>query len=303
MCGRTCMTLNPDEIKCACKYKLKESEEKVLPTYRNEYNLKQNYKPSFNLSPMMLCPIIISSKHVDDSVDVAERTILPALWSLIPRYHKGDYKKHGLTTNNARLESIESSKLYKPLLTSGKRCVMIVEGFYEWQTVNEKLKSSERPVYYIYMPQIDDKIKVEDKSTWNFEFMKLLHVAGLFDIWHDEKGDSIYSFTIITYESDDHFSWLHHRTPAILESEEQIRDWLDYEHVSYENALKILTKPKNIIWHKVSNYVNSSRNQSSTCNKPFNDTTAKSSIMNWIKSKPNQHDDEVEESPKRLKKE
>lgn len=40
MCGRTCMTLNQDEI-CKCsKYKIQESDEKkVEPSYRNEYNL------------------------------------------------------------------------------------------------------------------------------------------------------------------------------------------------------------------------------------------------------------------------
>jgi hypothetical protein len=42
MCGRTCLTLAPDELKCACKYE-KEVEggedEKNVPEYRDEYNL------------------------------------------------------------------------------------------------------------------------------------------------------------------------------------------------------------------------------------------------------------------------
>lgn len=34
------MTLKPEEIICACKYKInKDSEELTKPTYRNEYNL------------------------------------------------------------------------------------------------------------------------------------------------------------------------------------------------------------------------------------------------------------------------
>lgn len=298
------MGLSPTEIVCACKYKkTADAEELIKPTYRNEFNLNKQYKPSFNLSPSLLCPILISSKHFDNEKDASERTIIPALWSIIPNWHSGDYKRHGLTTNNARIEGIENSKLYKPLLTSGKRCVMVVEGFYEWQTVDSKLKSSERPVYYIYMPQNEEKIKIEDRSTWNkCDDIKLLHVAGLFDIWHDENGDSIYSFTIITIESDERFSWMHHRTPAILESEQQIRDWLDYVRVPHNKALAIIKNPKLIIWHEVSNYVNNSRNQSDMCNKNKQvASTSKGSIMNWIKK--GKDEKSPENSSKRFKKE
>lgn len=284
MCGRTCMTLSPEEVVCACKYKLKDdAKEGVKPEYRREFNLGREYKPSYNLPPSLLAPIIVSSKHFDDNADSAERTIIPALWGLIPRWHKGDYSKHEYTTNNARLESIEHSKMYKPLLTGGKRCVLVVEGFYEWKTTDPKLKSSERPVFYVYMPQENEKIHLEDKSTWSCEDVKLLHVAGLYDIWHDENGDSIYSFTIITHQSDDHFSWLHERVPAILETEEQVRDWLDYERVPHNRALKLITQPKNLKWHEVSHYVNSTRNSSDLCNKRLDDVKNKGSVMNWVK--------------------
>ena len=39
MCGRSCMTLDPNEIVCACKYKVDDDEELKEPAYRNEYNL------------------------------------------------------------------------------------------------------------------------------------------------------------------------------------------------------------------------------------------------------------------------
>lgn len=299
MCGRTCMTLSPEDLKCACKYPVKKDEKKE-PSYRSEYNMGKKYTGSFNLSPTMLCPVIISSKHLDNNADSSERTIIPAVWSLIPSWAKN--LKHGLTTNNCRLEGVEKSKLYGPLLSSGKRCVMVVEGFYEWQTVDARLKSSERPVYYIYMPQEDESIKIEDKSTWTSDKIKLLHIAGLFDVWHDENGDSIYSFTIITFESDNHFSWLHHRTPAILETQQDIRDWLDYERV--KKPLDVIKKPKSIIWHQVTNQVNNTRNQSDACNKSAKDvqnaaSSTKGSIMNWIKKK---SENSPESSPTKLMK-
>jgi putative SOS response-associated peptidase YedK len=249
------------------------------------------------MSPGEVCPIIVSSKHFDDTADESDRTLIPALWGIVPRWHKGDHKKHGLTTNNARIETIETSKLYKPLLDSGKRCIIPVEGFYEWQTVNPKLKASERSVYYVYMPQEAD-VKIEDKSTW--KNVNLMFVAGLFDIWHDENGDSLYSFTVITYESDKHFDWLHHRTPAILETKQQIASWLNFNRTPSDLALKLIKHPKTIVWHQVSNLVNSSRNKSDQCNKPKSETAKNNSLMSWIKKRKSEPES-PENSSKRSK--
>lgn len=185
---------------------------------------------------------------------------------------------------------------------------MVIEGFYEWQTTNAKAKSSERSVYFVHMPQ-DDKIKIEDKSSWiSRDSIKLMYIAGLFDVWNNEDGDSIYSFTIITYESDKFFNWLHHRTPAILETEEQIRNWLDFEHISSNEALKLIQQPKITIWYQVSNYVNSTKNKSDQCNKPLNykpKTFRKSSILNFVTKRSEtaekKEDDSPEKSPKRQK--
>lgn len=103
----------------------------------------------------------------------------------------------------------------------GQRCVIVCEGFYEWQTTKE-LKSSERPAYYIYMPQ-NESVRITDAQTFNDgKDVNLLKMAGLFDIWTDQNGDDMFSYTVITFESDDKFSWLHHRSPAILETDEQL---------------------------------------------------------------------------------
>lgn len=217
-----------------------------------------------------MCPIIVSAKHFKDSnlqEGESSTVTLPALWSLIPSWHSGD-KPHGLTTNNARLENLSTSKVYKPLLDRGKRCVIPVEGFYEWQTAIETTKASNRAVYFIYMNQ-DEGVKIETRSTWDCCNVRLMFIAGLFDVFYDKKGDSIFSFTVLTFESDKHFKWLHHRTPAILESTEQVNKWLDYERYPKEVALQVLKHPNEITWHQVSNKVNSSRNKSENCKKPL----------------------------------
>jgi hypothetical protein len=44
MCGRTCMTLAPEELKCACKFEKGEGSGddgggEAVPVFRSEYNL------------------------------------------------------------------------------------------------------------------------------------------------------------------------------------------------------------------------------------------------------------------------
>lgn len=115
-----------------------------------------------------------------------------------------------------------TSKMYKRSFEKGQRCVVVCEGFYEWQTTNDKLKSSERPAFYIYMPQ-KESVEITESQTFNDgKDVNLLKMAGLFDIWTNQNGDDMFSYTVIKFESDDKFSWLHHRSPAILETEEQL---------------------------------------------------------------------------------
>lgn len=223
--------------------------------------------PSFNITPSEICPILTSARHFNESADSSRRVLLPALWGIIPNWHSGD-KHHGLTTNNARMENLSTSKLYKPLLEQGKRCVIPIEGFYEWQTVNPATKSHQRKVYFIYMPQGDD-IKIALRSTWNSSTVNLMYLAGLFDVWHNPNGDSIFSFTVLTFESNEKIQWLHSRTPAILETQEQIDKWLDYQKYPEELALGVIKQPTQIVWHQVSNSVNNGKNKSENFKKPL----------------------------------
>lgn len=197
------------------------------------------------------------------------------------------------------------SNLYKKAFDQGQRCVILAEGFYEWQTTDPKAtKASERAAYYMYMPQ-PKGIQIESKETWAdvASHLNLLKIAGLFDIWTNDHGDQIYSYSIITFESDDKFSWLHHRSPAILESDEQVADWLAYERVTDSSHLVSLLRPAaELQWHRVSNIVNNTRNQTEQCNKRFDQrsaTTPKSKMMqSWLIIKKRKPDDEDENGKK-----
>ena len=51
------------------------------------------------------------------------------LWGFVPEWHRGaEPTKHGYSTNNARIEGVVESKLYRRAIGRGQRCVVICDG-------------------------------------------------------------------------------------------------------------------------------------------------------------------------------
>ncbi|XP_068619519.1 abasic site processing protein HMCES [Battus philenor] len=302
MCGRTGLSLHKDQLRCACSYKGKDGSF-IKPEWLHEHNDGKEYIPSYNIAPTDVTPILISSSNYK-SVENA-RVIKPMMWGIIPPWHKGDYRSNDLNTINCRIENIRTSKLYNPILMNGGRCVIIVEGYYEWQTA---IKRKVKQPFYIYKPQ-DEHVKIDDPDTWNNSYdsqngwtgVKLLYLAGLYNIWQD-KGTIMYSYSIITMDSNDTLNWLHHRMPAILDTEFEIEAWLDVDNVDPYIALSYLTPSTLLSWHQVSTSVNNTRYKSDDCNKrvSLEGKKSQSSITSWftkVEKKKNTDEEKKGENP------
>lgn len=290
MCGRTACALDPESICKAASFKDKSSGKCRKPEWK-ESKSGMDYKPSVNIAPTDVTPVLVNASHFNHEEN--EPVIYPMMWGMIPPWHKGDnIKSTGLSTNNCRLEGMKASKLYGPSFSSGKRCVVLCEGFYEWQTT--KKESSSKQPYYIYSPQ-DDGVHIEDPKCWDaadwneadgWKGPKLLKMAGLFSCWTSSEGKPVYSYSVITMESNTHFSWLHHRMPAILNTDEEVMDWIDSGRVPADKAMELLKPVDKLTWHPVSTAVNNSRNKSDGCNKPVDLKKPKPVnplMMNWLK--------------------
>lgn len=59
------------------------------------------------------------------------------------------------------------------------------------------------------------------------------------------------------------------RMPAILDGDEAIRKWLDFAEVPVQEAVKLIQPTENIIFHPVSTFVNSVRNNAPECLAPI----------------------------------
>lgn len=327
MCGRTACTLAPDEFPKACTFKGKNGQIQE-PAWRDGSFNRGKYYPSHNISPQSFTPVLLSSQHFNSlaSEEPCERVLQPMRWGLIPSWHRGDPKEFTYNMSNARSDTLLDKRSFKSPLEKGNRCVVLAEGFFEWET----LKGGKKQPYYIYLKK-DTKIEVQNKTMTEIEGennneketdvkdfhikmepeesitvkaeedaqfgeKRLLTMAGLFDCWKPPNGsgnedEELFSYTIITVDSSPYLRWLHNRMPAILEGEEEIGRWLDFGEVPWQKALN-LVKPKDCLeWHPVSTVVNNSRNKSPDCIKPIDLTQKqekpiKGTLFSYFKKSP-----------------
>ncbi|XP_044307555.1 abasic site processing protein HMCES isoform X3 [Varanus komodoensis] len=179
----------------------------------------------------------------------------------------------------------------KKPLEKGKRCVVLADGYYEWQQHN-----GQKQPYFIYFPQNEKKLFNKPAAEEEEEHSKgrrLLTMAGIFDCWEPlDGGEALYSYTIITVYASKVVSFIHQRMPAILDGDEAVRKWLDFGEVPTQEALKLIHSSENLAFHPVSTIVNNSRNNTPECIVPIQldlkkDAKASASskmMLNWLKN-------------------
>ncbi len=143
-------------------------------------------------------PVII---HKDQThIDLFE-------WGLIPHWAKDDSIQNN--TLNARMETLAEKASFKQILQ--QRCLVISEGFYEWQQIGPSIKQKRK--YLIH--------KV-DQGLFAF--------GGLYSLWQDPiSGILRPSYTIVTTEAEGFMREIHNtkcRMPVILNQDHEAL-WLN----------------------------------------------------------------------------
>lgn len=195
MCGRG--SLNKVE---------KDLEKRFNATFYSDDLERYNPLPTFNLAPTQWHPVITQQ-------DPQHYQYFK--WGLIPSWSKDH--RIGSKLINARVEGLIEKPFFKSALKD-RRCIVPLDGFYEWKVVANKVKKPYR-------------IRFKDDS--------IFFVAGLYDQWKNEKAEIIHSFTIITQKPNPYLSSIHDRMPAILQREQESL-WLD-PLISLEQSLQLIT--------------------------------------------------------------
>ena len=202
------------------------------------------WKPRWNVAPTQPAPVV--------TLHGGARAIEMMRWGLVPHWAGHDGKKPPLMIN-ARVESLHAKQFFRDALQR-KRCLVPADGFFEWipagQPARGGKKAPPRPFYF------------HPRSH------QLVAFAGLWARSHDDRGNELHSFTIITAKANDVVRPIHDRMPIILDPGAYAA-WLD-PAVDGDAARALLGHPSGGDWIRepVSTRVNKVDHDDPACIAP-----------------------------------
>jgi putative SOS response-associated peptidase YedK len=168
-----------------------------------------------------------SSQTIDGlAIKATKYKLQAAKWGLIPFWTKRppDYGSQ-LRTINCRDDSLMENRGMWNTMKQRKRCIVIAEGFYEWLKKNG---GREKIPHYT---------KRKDGQLMCF--------AGLYDcVRYEGSEEELWTYTIITTDSNQQLKFLHDRMPVILAAgSAEMKTWLNPNNVGWSKELQSMLKP------------------------------------------------------------
>jgi putative SOS response-associated peptidase YedK len=176
------------------RFTLRTAARQIAEFFELMFELVEWDTPRFNIAPTQ-------------SVLAVRRTTAgrePALlrWGLIPSWSKDT--SMAAKCINARGEELANNRMFRtPFRRS--RCLIVADGFYEWDRANPKKK-------------VPLRFSLADDGLFAF--------AGLMDRWSGPTGEVVESCSVITTEPNALVQPIHNRMPVILHPDDYDR-WLD----------------------------------------------------------------------------
>ncbi|KAL9623889.1 MAG: hypothetical protein Q9160_001881 [Pyrenula sp. 1 TL-2023] len=148
-------------------------------------------------------------------------------WGLVPFWTKRspDYGSM-MRTINCRDDSLLENRGMWTSMKKYKRCIVVCQGFYEWLKKGPGGKE-----------KVPHFVKRKDGQLMCF--------AGLWDcVKYENAEDALYTYSVITTDSNKQLKFLHDRMPVILDSGSQaMMSWLNPTSTAWTRELQILLKP------------------------------------------------------------
>ena len=154
-----------------------EFEEIVRQAQQHSRNSELNFKTVSDICPSMTAPILVANGSK------AAAVFMP--WGLPNQYNK--------RMINARAETVTQKPMFRRAI-AGKRCVVPVSGFYEWDTRKQQ--------YLLTLPG------------------QPIYLAGIYD-----RYDEMNYFVILTTEPNESVRDIHDRMPLMV-PRDKIMAWL-----------------------------------------------------------------------------
>ncbi|XP_034571038.1 uncharacterized protein [Setaria viridis] len=233
------------------------------------------FRPSYNVSPGAYLPVgTVRAQPAAGSDggrggDGAEPVIQCMKWGLVPSFTGKTEKPDHFRMFNARSESVKEKASFRRLIPKN-RCLVAVEGFYEW-----KKDGSKKQPYYIH-----------------FQDHRPLVFAALYDTWTNSEGEVIHTFTILTTRASTSLKWLHDRMPVILGDNDSVNVWLNDASVKLEE----ITSPyegADLVWYPVTSAMGKTSFDGPECIKELHMGPSEKPISKFFTKKSTAHDQSV----------
>jgi len=197
--------------------------------------------PSYNVAPTNdVYGVVVGADGVR-RVDVFH-------WGLVPVWAKD--VKIGSKLINARSESLAEKPAFRTAFRR-KRCIVPMDGFYEWKVVPGLVGPRGKPAKQpMYVHRLDGEP---------------LAVAGLWELWRDRadpEGPWLHSCAVVTTGANATMAPVHDRMPAVL-APSTWSTWLDAGNDDLASLGELLVPaPEHLLtMHPVSSAVNNVRSK------------------------------------------
>lgn len=212
MCGRFTLTATPD----------------TLQETLNLGTVPTTLEPRYNIAPTQSVAVV---------TDPGTRDVALFRWGLVPSW--ADDPSIGNKLINARAETVAEKPSFRSAFRS-RRCLILADGFYEWQKRNGKKGKQAQPFYF----------RLESGEPFAF--------AGLWETWQPSEGaDPLLTCTLITCAANERVAPIHDRNPVILDGD---KPWVWLDPAASREQLHALLVPypaDEMMAYPVSSEVNS----------------------------------------------
>ncbi len=194
--------------------------------------------PRYNVAPTQEIPVV--------RLQEGERELAMLRWGLIPSWAKDP--KIGNRMINARAETVPEKPSFRAAFRR-RRCLVVADGFYEWQ----KRPHGPKQPYYI---------TVANGGPFGF--------AGLWERWSDPiDGYLVESCTIVTTMANERLEPIHDRMPVIIDPSD-IDAWLDTSgNPAIAQALLAPYPAERMSAYPISRRINNVKNDDPACLEPL----------------------------------
>ena len=163
------------------RFAIQQSNDELAQHFGAELANNLPIFPNYNICPTDTIPVIVSNGEV--------RRMGGMRWGFVPRWYKTP--TDGPLLINARAETIAQKPAFKDAVRS-RRCIIPMKGYFEW------IKDGDQRVPYF---------------TQNTD-SSIMAVAGIWQMWNGTE--KLITCAIVTVQSNQSMSHLHHRMPLIL---------------------------------------------------------------------------------------